>query len=335
MSGDNPYGTSSGETPSPAASDHIATQAGPVASELAEAPPAESMSRAEYASYMRRRPASGAEDAALSDDDPAVSGQPGEAAVQGNTSMGEHGAADSEGGAASSDAGFAETITHDTFGDAPGDSPSGTGSSADGGGDSSVTTTDMTAEPAALEAEVAGLKADSSVLRKENTELRAKVADLEAGNAVRDEQNEELQARLADLEAKDTRRDAEADALRAQLARVAAMADDMRKELDARKDAAAAIAPSAGALADRSGQLESVKGEKAHEQQRSGRFSNEVIGYAIAATGVASTVAGDAFGTEAATVGGIITAVAGLGAAHIAWRRSRKEKQDHGDQNGS
>jgi hypothetical protein len=207
------------------------------------------------------------------------------------------------------------------------------GPRAAGKADLDSATPDTAPESATLGAEVANLKADSAVLRNENAELRGKVAELEAGNATRDERGAELQARLTDLEAKDTRRDAETDALRAQLARVAAMADDMRKELDAGKDTTLAAALGAGALPDRSGQPKSVKGEKAHEQQRSGRFSNEVISYAVAATGAAATVAGDALGTEVATAGGIITVVAGLGAAHIAWRRSRREKkEDHGDQ---
>jgi hypothetical protein len=68
MSGDNPYGTSSAETPSAATSDRSAvTQARPAGTEFAQAPPAEPMSRAEYASYMRQRPANGTSDASGED----------------------------------------------------------------------------------------------------------------------------------------------------------------------------------------------------------------------------------------------------------------------------
>jgi hypothetical protein len=64
MSGDNPYSTSSTDTPSAATNDRSAvTQARSAGTELAQAPPAESMSRAEYASFMRRGPANGTGDA--------------------------------------------------------------------------------------------------------------------------------------------------------------------------------------------------------------------------------------------------------------------------------
>ena len=64
MSGDNPYSTSPADTLSAAASDRSTlTPARSAGTELADPPPAESMSRAEYASYMRREPAAGTGDA--------------------------------------------------------------------------------------------------------------------------------------------------------------------------------------------------------------------------------------------------------------------------------
>jgi hypothetical protein len=57
MSGDNSYSASLRENPGAAGSDHGVTQARSAGTGLAEAPPAEPMSRAEYAGFMRQRPA--------------------------------------------------------------------------------------------------------------------------------------------------------------------------------------------------------------------------------------------------------------------------------------
>jgi hypothetical protein len=84
MSGDNSYSASLRETPAAAGSDHAATQARSAGTGLAEAPPAEPMSRAEYAGYMRQSSAAGegapgfvgAGDYSNPDGDPATN-QPG------------------------------------------------------------------------------------------------------------------------------------------------------------------------------------------------------------------------------------------------------------------
>jgi hypothetical protein len=91
MSGDNPYRASPGDTPGAADSGHGATQARSAETGLAEAP-AEPMSRAEYAAYMRHGPTTGSDDPGSAgaadhrniggDDDPARTGQPGDAGDQ-------------------------------------------------------------------------------------------------------------------------------------------------------------------------------------------------------------------------------------------------------------
>jgi hypothetical protein len=59
MSGDNPYSTSLDDTPGAADNDHGVAQGRSAGTELADAPLAEPMSRAQYASYMRQGQAVG------------------------------------------------------------------------------------------------------------------------------------------------------------------------------------------------------------------------------------------------------------------------------------